>query len=201
MNFKAELIRYSKLLEEKSFVNALEGNLSIIDRETGNIYITPSGKRKLFLEEEMIAVVDPDGNQIDGLFKHSKEIILHKIAYDLRPDTTAAIHCHCTYLTAYSFLNKPIINNSDIGFVSCFKEIPVMPFGMPASAEIAKGLETYILKSNIVLLGNHGVLCVDKNMEECAKMLEAAESMVKTFTIASQIGEVKQLPIEVLKKF
>lgn len=201
MDFKAELIKYSRLLEEKNFVNALEGNLSIIDRETGNIYITPSGKRKLFLKKEMIAVVDPAGNQIDGLLNHSKEIILHRIAYDLRPDTTAAIHCHCTYLTAYSFLNKPIVNNSDIGFVSCFKEIPVVPFGMPASAEIAKDLENYLLKSKIVLLGNHGVLCLDKDMEECAKMLEAAESMVKTFTIASQIGEVKELPLEVLQKF
>ena len=33
--FKKEIVYYAKLLDEKGLVNTLEGNLSILDRETG----------------------------------------------------------------------------------------------------------------------------------------------------------------------
>ena len=46
---KKEILYYAKLMDEKGMVNTLEGNLSILDRETGKMYITPSGTRKRFL--------------------------------------------------------------------------------------------------------------------------------------------------------
>ena len=49
---KKEIVYYAKLLDEKGLVNTLEGNLSILDRETGKMYITPSGTRKRFLTED-----------------------------------------------------------------------------------------------------------------------------------------------------
>ena len=52
MNFAAEVACFSRIAEEKGLVNSLEGNLSMIDRETGNIYITPSHKMKCLLTEE-----------------------------------------------------------------------------------------------------------------------------------------------------
>ena len=52
MNFAAEVARFSRIAEEKGLVNSLEGNLSMIDRETGNIYITPSHKMKCLLTEK-----------------------------------------------------------------------------------------------------------------------------------------------------
>ena len=36
---KKEIVYYAKLLDEKGLVNTLEGNLSILDRETEKIYI------------------------------------------------------------------------------------------------------------------------------------------------------------------
>ena len=40
---KKEVLYYAKLMDEKGLVNTLEGNLSILDRKTGKMYITPSG--------------------------------------------------------------------------------------------------------------------------------------------------------------
>ena len=54
MNFAAEVARFSRIAEEKGLVNSLEGNLSMIDRETGNIYITPSHKMKALLTPQSI---------------------------------------------------------------------------------------------------------------------------------------------------
>ena len=46
MDFAEELAKFSRLAEQKGMVNSLEGNLSVIDRATVNIYITPSHKAK-----------------------------------------------------------------------------------------------------------------------------------------------------------
>lgn len=66
---KKEIVYYAKLLDKKGLVNTLEGNLSILDRETGKMYITPSGTRKRFLNEDKIAVVK-DAEQIEGTVKN-----------------------------------------------------------------------------------------------------------------------------------
>ena len=46
MDYREELAFFSQLLEQKGFVNALEGNISLCDRENGRIYITPSQHTK-----------------------------------------------------------------------------------------------------------------------------------------------------------
>ena len=48
-DIKKEVVLYSKIMDQKGLVNTLEGNLSILDREAGQLYITPSGTRKSFL--------------------------------------------------------------------------------------------------------------------------------------------------------
>ena len=103
MNYAEIVAKYSRMAEEKGMVNSLEGNLSMIDRATGNIYITPSHKAKSLLTPQMICVVDPSGEQIGGTGKKSSEFFLHEAAYKARPDCNAVFHCHTPYLSAYAF--------------------------------------------------------------------------------------------------
>ena len=50
MDYAQQLAFFADILEQKRLVTALEGNASIIDRETGLTYITPSGRMKLLLQ-------------------------------------------------------------------------------------------------------------------------------------------------------
>ena len=67
MDYAQQLAFFANILEQKRLVTALEGNASIIDRETGLTYITPSGRMKLLLQREDISVMDESGAQIGGL--------------------------------------------------------------------------------------------------------------------------------------
>ena len=49
--FKEQIVFYGKLLDQKGLVNTLEGNLSILDRETNKMYITPSGTCLLYTSD------------------------------------------------------------------------------------------------------------------------------------------------------
>ena len=78
MDYAQQLAFFANILEQKRLVTALEGNASIIDRETGLTYITPSGRMKLLLQREDISVMDESGAQIGGRGKRSSEYLLHE---------------------------------------------------------------------------------------------------------------------------
>ncbi len=193
-DIKKEVVYYAKLMDEKGMVNTLEGNLSILDRETGELYITPSGTRKRFLDEDMIAVVK-DGEQIAGSVKRSSEYLLHEAALNARPDCNAVAHIHAPYLTAYAYCGKDISMKCSTTFALVFGEkIPCLPYGEAGTVHIADGIEEAIKNHDLVLLGNHGVVAVGKTMEDAVKIIEAAEEVLRIYHITQGIGEVKNIP-------
>ena len=164
---KKEILYYAKLMDEKGMVNTLEGNLSILDRETGKMYITPSGTRKRFLNEDKIAVVNTEnGEQIEGTVKRSSEILLHEAALKARPDCNAAAHIHAPYLTAYAYCGKDIKLKCSTTFSLVFEEIPCLPYGLPGTIHIADGIEDAIKDHDLILLGNHGCIAVGETLED-----------------------------------
>ncbi|MFZ5644910.1 MAG: class II aldolase/adducin family protein [Bacillota bacterium] len=199
MNFKKEVVKFSILLEQKGFVNAMEGNISAYDRENSILYISPSGKAKLFLDEDVIAVINAEGDQIEGTLKRSSEYLLHQAVYEARPDCNGAIHCHCPYLTAYAVCQKPFRMDYYPEFLAMFGEIPVQPFGLPGTPDIHENINKLLEKSNIVLLANHGVICVGKDIEEAAKLLEAAEAAAHVNALARQLGDPVTLSEDVFQ--
>ncbi|MDD3185766.1 MAG: class II aldolase/adducin family protein [Anaerostipes sp.] len=191
---KQEIVLYSKILDEKGLVNTLEGNISILDRETGELYITPSGTRKKFVNEDLVAVLNKDGEQIAGTAKKSSEYLLHEAALKARPDCNAVAHIHAPYLTAYAYCGKDIKLKCSTTFALVYEEIPCLPYGEAGTVHIADGIEEAIKEHDLILLGNHGCVAVGKTMEDAVKIVEAAEEVLKIVDITKNIGPVKDIP-------
>ena len=187
MNFAEELVKFARLAEEKGMVNSLEGNLSIMDRATGNIYITPSHKAKCFLTPEQICVIAPDGTQIGGTEKKSSEFYLHEAAYQARPDITAVVHCHTPYLTAYALAYRDFETPSDTFLHQIFGTISCMPYGEHGTHGVHKGIEDALEGRPVALLGGHGVVCVGTDIEDAMGLVEAAENYAKTLHIKNTL--------------
>lgn len=193
-NMKKEVVYYAKLMDEKGLVNTLEGNLSVLDRESGELYITPSGVRKRFLNEDMIAVMK-GGEQTEGSLKRSSEYLLHEAALKARPDCNAVAHLHAPYLTAYAYCGKDISLRCSTTFALVYGEkIPCLPYGEAGTVHIADGIEEVIKYHDLILLGNHGVVAVGKTLEDAVKIIEAAEEVLKIYHITKTIGDVKNIP-------
>lgn len=56
MDYAQQLADFAHILEQKRLVTALEGNASVIDRQTGLTYVTPSGRMKLLLEKHAVLI-------------------------------------------------------------------------------------------------------------------------------------------------
>ena len=183
MDFAEHVAKFARIAEEKGLVNSLEGNLSVIDRATGNIYITPSHKMKGLLRPEQICVINPDGEQIGGTEKKSSEFFLHEAAYAARPDIGAVFHCHSPYLTRYAFEYRDIQTPDNTFLHQIFGTIACLPFGAHGTHEIHQGIETALEGRPVALLGGHGVVCVGEDLEDAIGLLEAAENYIRVLTI------------------
>ena len=187
MDFSAIVAKFSAIAEKKGLVNSFEGNLSMIDRETGNIYITPSHKAKALLTPEMICVVAPSGEQIGGTGKKSSEFFLHEAAYRARPDIGAVFHCHSPFLTAYALSYRDFITPEDTFLHQIFGNITCLPFGEHGTHAIHQGIEAALNGRPVALLGGHGVVCVGEDLEDAIGTLEAAENFAKTVALKKLI--------------
>lgn len=180
MDYAQTVAKFSRIAEEKGFVNSLEGNLSMIDRETGNIYITPSHKAKTLLTPEMICVISPDGTQIGGTEKKSSEYFLHEAAYREKPEIGAVFHCHVPFLTAYAFAYRDFETDPHTFLHTILGNIRCLPYGEHGTHAIHQGIGEALRQSPVALLGGHGVVCVGEDLEDALGILEAAENYAKT---------------------
>ena len=184
MDYAQQLAFFANILEQKRLVTALEGNASIIDRETGLTYITPSGRMKLLLRREDISVMDESGAQIGGRGKRSSEYLLHEAVYQARPDVTAVVHSHCPFLTAYALRYQNFDVPETCSLREVFTHFTCLPYGKPGTHEIHRGIGETLADSPICLLGGHGVVCASTSLERCIGLLEAAEGLAKTIWLA-----------------
>ena len=192
-----EVLAAARRLDEKNLVNAYEGNISA--RKEGLIYITPTGKNKAFLTEEMIAVIDGDGTQIGGSCKPTSELTMHRNIYKIRPDAGGAIHCHPAFLTAHAICNLPVETNAYPEMIGNFGVFEVAPYGRPGTEKILESAIPIFEHSDICLLGNHGVLAIGKTVFDAMNRVEAAEAITKTLFLSRIIGKERTLSEEELE--
>jgi len=197
---KQNILRVAKRMDEKGLVNAYEGNISV--KKDGLLYITPSGQNKAWLTEEMIAVIDENGKQIDGTFKYSSELPMHIAAYGKRKkgNINAVIHCHSTHLTCYAICRKSLECTYYPEHVMAFDKIPVAPYGQPGTDAIHEGIGDLFEYGDIVLLANHGVLAVGETLEDALATVEAAEHSAQIYSVCQNIGDPVNIVGEELEK-
>lgn len=188
----AQVIMVAKRLDEKGLVNSYEGNIST--KIDGNIYITPTGKNKGLLTEDMVAIVDGEGNWVGGSCKPTSELPMHFNTYLMRDDIGGVVHAHPTHLTAHALCNIPVECKAYPELMGNFSRFEVAAYGRPGTDEIYKDVRRIIKYSDIIILGNHGVLCVGKTVEDAMNKLEAAEAITRAVDLANMLGKPVELP-------
>ncbi len=171
---KREIVKYGKLLYDRDYISATDGNLSARTPD-GRVVITPTGFRKSELQPEDLIIVDMDGNIHEGVQKPSMEMWMHLWSYQARPDVNAIIHAHPPFLTAFSFQmpreyepQLPEVRD----YIGSFGFVPYRPAG---SAELAKFVMEKAVDHDVLILQKHGVVCFGKTLFEAFNTLERAE--------------------------
>jgi L-ribulose-5-phosphate 4-epimerase len=187
-------------LPKYSLVAWTGGNASARDRETGLVAIKPSGVRYEHLRPEQMVVLDLDGKVVEGSLKPSSDAASHLYIYQHRPDVCGVVHTHSPYATAFAANGRAI----PVVLTAIADEfggpIPCGGFSLIGDESIGKIVVETIGKSPAVLLKNHGVFTVGKNVEAAVKAAIMTEEVARSVWLALQIGTPEEIPPEEVAK-
>ena len=177
-------------LKTEGLVVLTWGNISEIDRETGLVYIKPSGVAYDALTPDMIVITDIDGNVVEGNLKPSSDLPTHLCLYKSYPDICAVVHTHSQFATAWAQSGRgiPVLGTTHAD--TFYGEIPCTPpmtddeiktdYEYNTGRVIVKRVEDCI-QTPAVLVNGHGPFCWGKT---AADVLEKAIILEQTAAMA-----------------
>lgn len=177
-----ELVRQSGVrMIDSGLTVATWGNISFCDRETGFMYITPSGMNYHDLVDDDINVYDLDGNLVQGHRRPSIEHDLHRGMYNARPEISACVHTHPIFSTVFSSMGEDIpINVHDEAAQTLGDTVRCAEYCLPGTIDLANAaVKAMGKKSNACLLRNHGAVCIGADMEAAFKTSKVLEMVAE----------------------
>ena len=186
-NERKKIVDFSKKMLDTKLTHSTGGNLSIFNRKKKLIAITPSGVDYTVLKDNDILIIDIKGRIIEGTLNPSSETGFHLALYANRNDINSVVHTHSIFATTYACLNreiKPV--HYLIGFAG--KKVPVAAYATYGTDELADNIISCIGDSNAVLLANHGLVSVGKDVLTAFNVAQEIEFVAQISYQAENIG-------------
>jgi L-fuculose-phosphate aldolase len=192
---RIEVMNTAKEISDSKLVSGTWGNVSVRINNESLMVITPSGMDYDTLTVEDMILVDLQGQVVEGDWKPSIETPMHTEIYKKRPDVNAIVHVHSLYSTIFAVAhqNIPVVIEETaqvIGF-----EIEVAPYATCGSQELAVNTANTLGSNRAVLLANHGLVGVGKNVADALKVCTVAERTAEIVLYAKQLGNVNSLQL------
>lgn len=183
---KQAVFRAGREVIAKQLTWGTSGNISL--REENRIWITASGTVLGDLREEDILVLDLEGKVLEGDKKPSKETGMHLKVYGRRPDVGGIVHCSPFFGTLCACSGISLKTNLFIESMYYDRAIAAVPYCHAGSRELAAAVEEACGGSNVILMENHGLLTLDKNLGEALLAMEITEQVCRMNVMAAGGG-------------
>lgn len=186
-----EIIDISNEIYDKGLVSGKAGNISARYKgENGDIIaITPTLKSLSQLKEEDIVLVDLDGNVLTNGVP-SSEVNMHLEIYKKREDVNGIVHTHSPYATGFAHSNKRIKRYEGFGAIKT-PFLPYIEYEKPGSDELAQKASEGLGSEDVLILKNHGVICVSDNLKEAELLAVFVEETAKTQFVTYMLNSVE----------
>jgi len=188
-DLKKQVLETSLTMSRSGMAPATWGNVSARDPETGLVVITPSGIPYDKLTPEDMCVVDVNENRVDCPWKPSTETPLHCVFYRAKPWCNAIVHTHSLYATAFAALGWeiPVVVATLASAVG--GSVPCAPYTKSGDAHFGEVALKAMGDRTAVLLGNHGVVALGKDLADAYTVAEVVENAAKIYHFAKTVGE------------
>lgn len=179
---RALIAEYGRKMSSAGLSHGTAGNISIYDRQTGLMAITPSGVNYFDITPEDIVIMDINGQIVEGERKPSSESGLHLEFYRANADAgcAAVVHTHSNYATTLACMGESIRAVHYVIAGSGTNEIPLCEYATFGTPELAQKAVAACNGGKAVLLANHGLVATGINLE-------------KAFSLASNLEDVARL--------
>ena len=122
--------------------------------------------------------------------KPSSEVNMHLEIYKKRSDVNAIVHTHSPYATGFAFSNKKLKRLEGFGPIVT-PYLQSIGYEKQGSDELAKNASEGLGKEDVLILKNHGVICVSDCLKEAMLLAVFVEETAKTQFITLMLNSVE----------
>ena len=193
--FQADACRLNQALPKHNLVVMHSGNGSVLDPDSGRVYIKPSGMDYDQITPRRIVQVDLATHEVfAGQCRPSVDLPHHLFLYKHMPEVRSIIHTHSNHATAFAACLKPIPLCLTAIADEFGDEIPCTPYVSNEGDAIGRAILAHRTNSPAVLLGNHGVFAWGPSPEAALKAAVMVEDAARTVLLAMQVGQPVLIP-------
>jgi len=193
IEYRQEIIRIGRLLHEKSFIAANDGNISV-RLDDNRLLVTPTCISKGMMNPEDLLVVDSDGCVVSGFRKVTSEIGMHLMIYRSRPDVNAIVHAHPPVATGFAAARIALDQALVSEIVLALGSVPLAQYATPGTPQLSENIEPHVRDHDAVLMANHGVVAYAHELWQAYMNMETVEHFAKIALITHQLGCAHFLP-------
>lgn len=195
---RKEVARFMRRLYTHKLTTTTGGNVSMrISDEL--IAITPSATDKGAMKWAEVGLMTINGENLTPDLKPSIESEMHLSVYR-RKNVFAIVHAHPTFATAFTAMKKKINIKLTAESIAILGEPVFVPYALMGTKMLADLVSDYIDKSDVLLLENHGVLTVGKNLLQAFDKVEVLENAARMTLIVDFEGKKRSLSREKIRE-
>ncbi len=199
---RAAIVDACRRLEAQGLVAGASGNVSVrlpVSEGRELVAITPSQVPYDVLRPDQVLVIDFERTVVEGEGAPSSETVSHLAAYRARPDVGSVIHSHSIYASALALAGREIPCVIDEQVVAIGGPVHVAEYAMSATPDLARNAVEALGMRQAVLLRNHGVLGVGRDLEEALAVVALVERTAQIYLLGRLVGDVRPLPENVVQ--
>lgn len=189
---KEHICDIGRRIWQRGLCSGNEGNHSVRigpDR----ILCTPTGLSKGILKPNDICTLDLSGRQIAGTLKATSEFRLHLAIYRAREDVKAVVHGHPPHATVFALANIDLPSGVYPEAEVILGPVKCSPYVLPGDDRLPASIQPYLSETTALLLGNHGVVTWDADLEQAYYKFEMLEAYARILLLAGHPVKLRKL--------
>jgi L-fuculose-phosphate aldolase len=185
------ITRACRKLAAEGLVLDTAGNVSAAGADGELIAITPTGAVLANVEPGDIAVIDRDGELVEGPLAPTSELDLHLGIY-AQHGAGAVVHTHAPMATALSCVldELPCVHYS---MLLLGGTVPVARYETFGTPELADAVVEALVGHTAALMANHGAVTFAENVDNAVERMTLLEWACTVYWRARAIGEPNAL--------
>jgi L-fuculose-phosphate aldolase len=180
---RKEVARFMRRLYKQGLTSTSGGNISFrLNEEI--IVITPSATDKGRMRWNEVGIMSIGGENLTPGLKPSIESEMHLSIYRKKEQATAIVHAHPVFASTFTAMKCEIDTTLTAEAAAILGKPVMVPYALMGTRELAAIVSEYILKSDILLLENHGILTVGTSLLQAFDRIEVLENAARMTLIA-----------------
>jgi L-fuculose-phosphate aldolase len=189
---RKEVAHFMRRLYKHGLTTTSGGNISL-RLSDDLILITPSATDKGRMKWKEVGIINIFGENLTPHLKPSIETAMHIAIYRKKAEILAIVHAHPVFASLFTAIKAKINTNLTAEAKAILGDPLLVKYAVMGSKALAEVAAENILRSDILLLENHGILTTGSNLLQAFDKIEVLENAAKMTLMTEMTGKKRPL--------